>query len=97
MNELAHRGLTFRGVEFAVKILRDDHLGREQRPRLGHLDIFLLENDLARVISDFGGAPVPFNLVERLDLGLLKTRSTRTDFFAAPAWLLRLRPATTVA
>ena len=81
MNELAHRGLALRRVEFAVKILRDDHLGREQRPRLGHLDIFLLENDLARVIGDFGGAPVPFNLVERLDLGIAENALNARRFF----------------
>lgn len=38
--------------------------------QIGHLDVFLLEDDLAGVVGDFGGAAVPFDLVERFDLGI---------------------------
>ena len=68
MDELAHRGFTFRHVLLAVKILRDNDLHCQQRPRLRRFDIFLLEDDFTGVVGDFGGAAVPFNLIERLDL-----------------------------
>jgi hypothetical protein len=68
--ELAHGGFAFGRVLFAVKVFRDDDLGREHRPGLWHFDVFLLEDDLAAVVGDFGGAALPFDLVERLDLGV---------------------------
>ena len=69
VDELADGGFALAGVLFAVKIFRDDDLGGELRPRLGYLDVFLLEDHLAGIIGDFGGATVPFELVEGLDLG----------------------------
>ena len=41
-------------------------------PGLGHLDIFLLENHLAVIIGDFGGAFFPLDLVKGFDLGIAK-------------------------
>ena len=68
MDELADGGFALGGVLFTVKIFGDDNFRGEHRPRLRHLDIFLLENDLAAVVGDFRGAFFPFDLVERLDL-----------------------------
>ena len=75
----------------AVKIFRDDDLGGEQRPRLGHLDVFLLENDLAGVVGDFGGAPLPFDLVERLDFRVAENAFDGQRFFPVllPAFISR--------
>jgi len=70
VDELAHRSFPFRGALFAIEILRDDHRGRQQGPRLGHLDILLPENHLAAVVGDFRRPPLPLNLVERADLGI---------------------------
>ena len=79
-------------VQFAVKIFRDHDFGRQQRPGLGHFDIFLFENDLAGVVGDFGGALVPFDLVERLDLGIAENAcAISSDLpLPLPAWLRRL-------
>src|SRR6201999_1906146 len=44
--------------------------GGKLRPALGNFDVFLLEDDLAGVVRDFGRATVPFDLVERADLGV---------------------------
>jgi hypothetical protein len=82
VDELAHGGFALGGVLFAVKIFRDDDLGGEHRPGLGHLDVFLLENDLAGVVGDFGGALVPFDLVERLDLGVAENALDAQRFLA---------------
>ena len=67
MDELAHRGFALGRVLLPVKILRDNDLCGEQRPRLRNLDVFLLENHLAGVVGDLGGAAVPFDLIEWLD------------------------------
>ena len=66
--KLADGGFAFAGVLLAVKIFGDDDLGGQQRPGLGHLDVLLLEDDLAGVVGDFRRAPFPFDLVEGLDL-----------------------------
>ena len=70
VDELAHRGLPLRRALLAVEILRHDHLGGQQRPGLGHLDVFLLENDLAGIVGDFRRPPFPLDLVEGIDLGI---------------------------
>src|SRR5262249_44148860 len=44
--------------------------GRQQRPGLGHLHLFLFENDLAAVIGYLRRPPVPFDLVEGADFGI---------------------------
>src|ERR1019366_9736669 len=68
-------------VLFAVKIFRHDDFRGEHRPRFWHLDILLLENDLAGVVGDFGGALVPFDLVERLDFGVAEHALDAQRFF----------------
>jgi hypothetical protein len=82
VDELAHGGFALGGVLLAVKIFRDHHLRREQRPRLRAPRRFLLENDLAGVVRDFGGAPLPFDLVERLDFGVAENAFDQCDFRA---------------
>ena len=64
MDELANGGLPLRSVLFTVKIFGDDDLGGEHRPGFGDFDVFLLKNDLARVVSDLGGAFIPFQLIK---------------------------------
>jgi hypothetical protein len=53
---------------FAIEVFGNNHLCRQQRPEFGGFDVFLLEDDLAGIVGNFSGAPVPFDLVERLDL-----------------------------
>jgi len=57
----------------------------------------LLENNLARVVGDFRDAPLPFDLVEWLDLRVAETRSIRKDFLPAIPLFLLVRVADTVA
>jgi hypothetical protein len=64
MQELPDRGFPFRSAQLAVKVFGDDHLGGQDRPGLGHLDVFLFENDPPRFVGDLGRAPFPFDLVE---------------------------------
>jgi len=70
MDELAHGSLALGGVLFAVKIFRHDDFRGEDRPRLRHFNVLLLEDDFAGIIGDFGGALVPFDLVEWLHVGV---------------------------
>ena len=70
VDQLAHRGFALGRMLFAVKILRHDDFGGQHGPGLRHFDVFLLEDDFAAVVGDFGGAAVPFDLVEGLDLGV---------------------------
>src|SRR5450756_1718962 len=70
VDKLAHGSFALGGILFAVKIFRYDNFGRQYGPRFRHFDIFLLEDDLAGIVGDFGGAPVPFDLVEGLYLGI---------------------------
>jgi hypothetical protein len=60
--------LGFRRV--AVEIFRADHLGRENRPGLGHLDVLLLEDRFAGIIGDLGRALLPLDLVEGFHFGV---------------------------
>jgi hypothetical protein len=59
MDELADGSFALGGVEFAVKIFGDDDFRGQDGPGLGDFDISLLEDDLAGVIGDFGGAFFP--------------------------------------
>jgi hypothetical protein len=67
LNQLADGSLTLAGVLFAVEIFGHNDFRGEQGPGLGHFDVFLFENDLAGIISDFGGAHFPFDLVKWFD------------------------------
>ena len=76
MNQLPHRRFAAAGVrvgpvgDVAVEIFRDGDLGRQRAPAFRHLDVFLLEDDLAAVIRDLRRAAVPFELIERRNLGV---------------------------
>jgi hypothetical protein len=70
VDELAHGGFALAGVLLAVKVFRHDDLGGELRPGFGHLDVFLLEDDFAGVVGDFGGALFPLDLVKGFHLGI---------------------------
>ena len=75
VDELAHGGLPFRRALLAVKIFRNHDFGGQHRPGLGHLDVLLLEDDLAGIVGDLGGAPFPFHLVKGI-----YTRRTENPF-----------------
>src|SRR5258708_20561001 len=66
-DELAHRALARRRAHLPAEIFLHDDVGRHLRPRRRHLDILLLEVDLAAFAGDGGGAQLPFDLIERLD------------------------------
>src|SRR5207247_10383172 len=51
----------------AVEILRHGDFRGERAPILRDLDVFLLENDLAAVVSDFRSAAFPFDLIKWRD------------------------------
>src|SRR5687767_8314763 len=70
MDQLPHRGFPLRCMLFAVKVFGHDHFGRQLRPGLRNFDILLLENYFPTIIRNFRHAAVPFELVERLDLGI---------------------------
>ena len=76
------------GALLAVKILRHHHLGGQQRPGLRHFDILLLENDFAGVVGDFGGAPFPFDLVERMGFRIAESAFEASELFAVAGSLL---------
>ena len=68
MHQVLERRLSFLGVEFAVKIFTDHHLGRQLRKMTRHLDVLLLEYHLAVLIRNGCGAPFPFQFIERMDI-----------------------------
>ena len=51
--------------DVAIEIFRHRDLGRQLAPRLGHLDVLLLENRLADIIGDRRRPQIPFDLVKR--------------------------------
>src|SRR6478672_9794048 len=53
--------------DVAVEILRHGDFRGERAPILRDLNGFLLENDLAAVVSDFRGASFPFDLIKWRD------------------------------
>ena len=85
MDQLANGRFALGGVLLAVKIFRDDHFCGEDRPGFRHFDVVLLENDFAAVVGDFGGAFIPFDLVEGLDLRVAED----AIHFEGLGWLLR--------
>jgi hypothetical protein len=56
--------------DVTVEIFRDGDLGGEDAPALGDFDVLLLEDRLARIIGDLGGALFPFDFVVGMDAGL---------------------------
>ena len=76
-NQLPHAMLAPRGPQLATEIFRHDDVGRLLRPGAGHLDIALLEDDLAALVADDGRARLPFNLVERIEACLREEAGER--------------------
>ncbi len=66
-DELADGGLTPGRVEVAAEVLGDDDVRGHLGPELRHLDVFLLEDDLALLIADDGGAHLPLAGVVGID------------------------------
>ena len=97
VNELPHGGFPLRRALLAVKVLGNDHLGGQQRPRLGHFDVLLLENDFPGVVGDFRGPPLPFQLVEGIDLGVAENPLDAKRLLTAALVLLDVRVPVTVA
>ena len=81
MDKLPHGSLALRRALLAVKIFGHDNLGGQQRPRLGRLDVFLFENHLPGVVVDLGGAPFPFDLIERVDFCIAENAFDGQRFF----------------
>src|SRR5262245_37668869 len=69
-DELLDAALALRGADLAAEIFRDHDVRRLLRPRLRDLDVALLEDDLALLVADDGGAKLPFHFVERVDCGV---------------------------
>ena len=92
VDQLPDRSLALWHTLLTKKIFRDHHLGRELRPALGHLDIFLLENNVAAFVGNLRHAPVPLDLVEGIALGIAEhpLDPDARSFFAlgqaAPFW-----------
>ena len=92
MDQLPDRSLAPWRTLLTKKIFRDHHLGRELRPVLGHLDIFLLENNVAAFVGNLRRAPAPLDLVEGIAFAIAKypfdldTRSFFALGQATPFW-----------
>src|SRR5262249_35758979 len=67
VEQLPDAALAPRGAKLAAEVLRRDDVGRKLRPGLRHLDVVLLEDLLAALALDPGGAPLPGHLVVRVD------------------------------
>jgi len=70
MDQLANGRLPLRRALLAKEIFRDDDLGRKLRPVLGHLDVFLLENDLAALVGNLRRAGIPLDFIVGISLGI---------------------------
>ena len=62
---------------FAVEILGDNHFRCQRRPTLRDLDVFLFENRLPGIVGDLRRAPVPLQLVERMNIRLAENAHNR--------------------
>jgi hypothetical protein len=81
--------------DVAVEIFRDGDLGGQDAPALGDFDVFLLEDGLARIVGDFGGALVPLDFVVGMDAGL--GEGVLEGQAASSNLVLVVSPATTAA
>src|SRR5262249_8179348 len=68
-DELAYAVLALRTPEGSAKVLRHHHAGRQLRPRLGDLDIVLLEDHFTLLAGDHGAAAIPLHRIEGIDIG----------------------------
>ena len=92
-DELADAPLARGAAERAAEVLRHDDVGRELRPATRYLDVALLEDRLAALALDDGGAHLPLDLVEGVRTG---GRESPCDPDAVPR-RTRLRPLHHVA
>ncbi len=69
-DELADGGLAIGGVEVAAEVLRDHDVRGHLRPELRHLDVLLLEDDVATLVGDEGRSEIPLAGVVGVDTGL---------------------------
>ena len=74
VNDLPDARFPLRCSRLAVKILADDHVGRQRGPRGRDLAVLLLEQDVARFVLDACGAQLPIDRVERVHVGRAKKR-----------------------
>ena len=65
LHKLRNTGLALGRPEFAMEILGGDDVGGGLRPVDGRLHIALLEDDVALIVADGGGAGFPLDLVVR--------------------------------
>ena len=65
-DQLLDGALALRRAHLAAEVLRDDDVGGLLRPELRNLDVALLEDDLALLVADDGGADFPLHFVERV-------------------------------
>jgi hypothetical protein len=65
-DHLLDRALAVGGAQRAAEVLLHDDVGRGLRPRLGELDLALLEVHLAVGAADDGVAQLPLDLGERI-------------------------------
>lgn len=68
VDELLDAVLALRRVHFAVEVLADHDIGGQLAPMGRHFAIGLLKEDLAPFALDGGGAQVPGDRLERLDV-----------------------------
>ena len=68
-DQLLDRPLAFRRAHLAAEVFRDDDVRRLLGPEARHLDVALLEDDLALLVADDGGPQFPVDLVKRVDAG----------------------------
>ena len=66
-DELLDAPLAFGSTELAPKVFRHHDVGRLLRPDPRNLDVTLLKNDLALLVSDHRRAGFPFDLIKRID------------------------------
>ena len=69
IDELADAGLTLGGVEVAAEVFADHDVGGELAPERGDFHVLLLEDALAALRADAGGAVLPGDLVVGVDPG----------------------------
>ena len=63
VDDLANAGLALRAAGAASEVLLSDDVDRQLRPGPRDLDVLLLEDDLALLAGDGGGAPLPLDQV----------------------------------
>ena len=69
IDELLDAALPAGRADVAAEVLADDDVGGELAPEAGDLDVRLLEDGLARLVLDLGGAELPGDLVVGVDAG----------------------------